>query len=275
MPRKNPLPLRELEICWRLREFRSKTKLAQSAFAKEIDIDSARLASYEHARAALKYSLAERLANTFKISLQWLAVGKGDILAFHPVPSLSDLKASPSAKFSEIYDQRLAPGKDFHDYGLLPRPLHFYGDRYATLKAMNQNFEVWLSRVPEARTDEFYQRFFQLIEQRFRSLFDTMPNAALQALLELRLENAKTHKSLLTDYSEKHTNESTMKPIPTLRGLLEAVKKATAKRGQRAALARAFKISPASLSEWLRGESEPGGEITLRLWKWVTDPKRH
>lgn len=269
MPRKVPLPQSEVEICKRLREFRLKTKLSQAAFANEIGIDSARLGSYEHARAPVQYSLFEKVAAMFKLSAFWLATGKGDLVDIGPIPPSEMLGMRDGALFSFVYEMELASGAEYHDYGKLPFPLHFNGDRSAILEDLRENLKAWLSRVPDARLDEFYQRLV-FRGQAFSSVYG---NDVMSQLIESRLV-AELGKVLLTNPSEKHTTGDVMKPIPALKDVLGAVRKATAERGERAQLARRLKISQASLSEWLRGESEPGGEITLRLWKWVTGSKR-
>jgi transcriptional regulator with XRE-family HTH domain len=39
--------------------------------------------------------------------------------------------------------------------------------------------------------------------------------------------------------------------------------------GAKSALAREFQVTPASVSEWLSGQSAPTAETTLRLLEWV------
>lgn len=53
--------------------------------------------------------------------------------------------------------------------------------------------------------------------------------------------------------------------------LLERLKRATAKPGKKSELAKALRpvVPLASVSRWLSGEREPGGEVTLQLLKWV------
>ena len=42
--------------------------------------------------------------------------------------------------------------------------------------------------------------------------------------------------------------------------------------GAKAELARALKVAPARISEWLSGEKEPGGDYTIKLLNWVERP---
>lgn len=43
----------------------------------------------------------------------------------------------------------------------------------------------------------------------------------------------------------------------------------TKQRGARARLAEILGVLPQTLNDWLRGRFEPGGEVTLKLQKWV------
>jgi transcriptional regulator with XRE-family HTH domain len=75
------------------------------------------------------------------------------------------------------------------------------------------------------------------------------------------------------------TDAETSLRIPQVKAqlpnLLERLKKATAETGKKSALAKflssALKtnVPLASVSRWLSGEREPGGEVTLQLLKWV------
>jgi len=56
--------------------------------------------------------------------------------------------------------------------------------------------------------------------------------------------------------------------------LIERLQNATKERGQRAELAREFKISPQQVNDWLHGRMEPSGEYTLRLLQWVEQQER-
>jgi DNA-binding transcriptional regulator YdaS (Cro superfamily) len=50
--------------------------------------------------------------------------------------------------------------------------------------------------------------------------------------------------------------------------------RATAVRGQKAALAKWLGVSMSSVSTWLAGTKEPSGETTLRLLQWAEQHER-
>ena len=54
------------------------------------------------------------------------------------------------------------------------------------------------------------------------------------------------------------------------KGLRVRISRAVSAYGAKSALAREFNVTPASVSEWLSGESSPTAETTLRLLSWVS-----
>ena len=73
-------------------------------------------------------------------------------------------------------------------------------------------------------------------------------------------------KRLLTDIHEYVNNVSVK---PQMANLLARLQSATKERGKKTELAAYLKVPLASVSQWLSGEREPGGETTLRLLHWV------
>jgi DNA-binding transcriptional regulator YdaS (Cro superfamily) len=78
-------------------------------------------------------------------------------------------------------------------------------------------------------------------------------------------------RKVLTMVSES-VKQSPMKA--QLPSLLERLKKATEERGSKSALAAYLGLPLASISQWLSGDREPGGETTLRLLHWVEQQER-
>jgi hypothetical protein len=59
------------------------------------------------------------------------------------------------------------------------------------------------------------------------------------------------------------------KATPLLNALLLRLNRETQGFGAKSRLAREMSVAPSQLHAWLTGESEPGGEATLTLQKWV------
>ena len=86
VPRKGPLPDREVNICKRVQAYRELTKLSRVAFAAHVGIDSSELARIEHARVALRYPVGDNIARRFNLNQRWLADGiepKNSYVEFH------------------------------------------------------------------------------------------------------------------------------------------------------------------------------------------------
>ncbi|MDB6110909.1 MAG: hypothetical protein JWR69_2659 [Pedosphaera sp.] len=103
------MPAREVEICKRLRIYRIRTGLSQIAFARDVGLDSTKLASFEHARAPLRYDVAYKILSTSLLNPQWLAEGIWPISSTAFFYNAKDLKAEPGALFSKVYDSLLKP----------------------------------------------------------------------------------------------------------------------------------------------------------------------
>lgn len=57
---------------------------------------------------------------------------------------------------------------------------------------------------------------------------------------------------------------------PRLAKLFVRVRRLTTERGAKSRLADILGVERARITEWIKGDFEPGGEITLKLLEWVT-----
>ena len=89
------------------------------------------------------------------------------------------------------------------------------------------------------------------------------------------LPGKKAEKNIKTgvDTIPQSDNIHPVKSEKLMPSLISDLRKATSKRGMKAELARAMKVSLPRISEWLAGAREPGGEYALRLAKWVKLPE--
>jgi hypothetical protein len=256
--------------------------------------------------------VAWRLSKEFRISLLWIESGLGSIESletdFLPDPIENNIRkfellttvvdGCKQAVNEALSNVDLTPVKLKHVPPLNARLPKFSSEdeigkgtidvesRIIVEEFLTTMAREWVAHAPLGKTTEMAAYICQAAQEFIDGLPAVSSDEVIRRWKALDLERIRNahlmrtfrrvtgQNKQLTQSSEKHRTGEVMKPIPSLKEVLSAVKKATAERGQRASLARRFKISQASLSEWLRGESEPGGEITLRLWKWVTDPKR-
>lgn len=241
------LPKREVEICKRLREFRELKRIARSKFAVSIGLAPERLASYESGRAPLRYAVVKQILKEYPINPIWLATGRES-------PCLLDIiddvlfpeAASRTALFSEVFEENYDAFKNsiaLQNYGLFERLMEVLRQ-----KDSSEAIQFLLSASPEA--------------------FTTLRNYNLfhKEALDILGPETKAKKRLLTDAA---TSDKPLDVKAQLPSLLERLKKATSETGKMSALAEYLGVPLASVSRWLSGKREPGGEITLKLLHWV------
>jgi len=79
-------------------------------------------------------------------------------------------------------------------------------------------------------------------------------------------ETESGEEMLLTNKASSLTSEG-VKPV--LPKLIERLKRATAMRGKKTALAKWLGVHRQCVTDWLSRKQEPGGEVTLLLERWV------
>jgi len=88
------------------------------------------------------------------------------------------------------------------------------------------------------------------------------PNTTKDNNFKMMLTKAATSSKLVADVKSQ------------LPRLLARLKTATKETGKMSALANFLEVPLASVSRWLSGKREPGGEITLKLLQWVEQQER-
>lgn len=291
VPRKNPLPATEIEICRRLREFRTFTRLTQAQFAYQVGLDWRTLASYEYARNVLNYTAAVHILRRFRaLNPFWLAEGPpAPMLAFFPrhYPSAKELGFRAKIPFSTVFELRLRQAfLSTQSYWVVPgQPPPFFNlpqnldGRIEAVEIFANLLSYWLAGQPDTRINEFLNAIMEAIGplaekfphdppsvqlERFKALFSADAHFPLAGPFQPAASSPI--KCPLTEFNE-YVNISTVET--EMARLLERLKTVTRKRGKKSELARVLGVPLASVSQWLSGAREPSGETTLRLQKWV------
>ena|ERR1044071_2689736 len=285
VPRKNPLPAREVEIGHRLMSARKAKRYSRALLARFADIDPSMLVRVEIGRAPLKYEPARRMLERLGVRASWLANGTGRIDAgtnlIGSIPAIEDLGITQTALFSEVFDRFLSQPLTPRLASAEPAPVlgeairRSVSGRRTALKTLNFYMRDWFLKVPDSKIN----LLFRELRKFGNSLVKSFPKEDWQTILqraadwdalESRIaEAAKTKGSQtfpLPNISESVNHLDVKAQLPNL---LERLRKATAARGTKSALAKYLKVPLASVSQWLSGEREPGGETTLRLLQWV------
>ena len=281
---KSFLPQREIEICQRVRQVRLKKKWSQPHFAKELGISRARLASYEYAKAPIRYELGRLVCYRFNVNQRWLAEGR------EPVDHTLDISQHTEALFpvrtlfSEAYDRFLKPeieerisavksfigrsfeAGDFDDVLLDSYPLIGASPREAALFFIKRSTEVASARMPPTLQLDFAQHIHKAVGafyQKHKVAIERWVSEQQMAGAAARAEKESAKEGLTVD------DVSNMNaPDMTLANVITRLRNVTRGFGDKAQLARDLDVTRAAVSAWLGGV-HPSGKTMLKLLSWV------
>ena len=304
MPKKSGL-INEIEVAIgaRVKQFRENIKWQQPGFAYELGISRDKLASIEYGRTPLRFELAKRLCERFDLSQCWLARGIGQP---HPcIPFSPDIEGQIPVRslFSEAFYHHLLPaigpnarklfevGKSLGMKVKFATPIGFSEEKRVEWM-LTQEVRAAFSAIPmELRADFCHEVLsaadnfcskhrvkrsrLGLIRPRDWPKDKPFPIAQSVGSYEFIRQDFKMD---LTDTESYEKLCSDMKlQLPSL---LDRLNQATKEAGKMTALADFLgkatrqKVPLASVSRWLSGKREPGGEIALLLLTWVEQQER-
>ncbi len=299
---KSFLDQREISVCVRLREARLAARFDQPTLAAMLGISRVRLASYEYAKAPVRSDIGLKACEALDISQRWLATGRRPMFGFVRLSDDTSVMMKPRELFLAAYNRLMKPvvdaayamldqsfGEDFMETGdLETRVMNpkswakvdkdvaavFWMDR--TLRLLCFAASSVIAREYAIELGELNQKFFARRRDRIiRSIKDAL-NADNPKLRGHECSGGRDNESL----TQAETSSSVGSVKSQLPNLLEELKKATAEPGKKTALAEFLsKVSGravplASVSRWLSGEREPGGEIVLQMQAWLKRPNQ-
>jgi len=304
MPRKTPLPEREVAICNRLREFREMTQLSRVAFARKAGVDSSLLVRYDFLLTPVRYGPAYKLISTYAINPRWLATGEGQRVSRLAMIDPAACRGMDREPFSAVYDISLGTG--IHNKGqgsLLGRAGSFSFNFPDTAVGRSQVYEHLVEfcddavlRVPGPALNEFLAAVLEFGYRRILSYPKTPDEVVLDRDVELRLLKMEIERMLALEWAalppdkrppswvdiEKNSSTGLDNVIPqitidgvakivptTVQDLVERVRVATQPRGARAGLARKLGVQRQVINGWLNQGKLPDAVVTLRLIQWV------
>lgn len=301
VPRTNPMPPEEAAVCARLAKFRKSKFLTRAAFARFVGMDARLLGSYELARSQLNYPSAFQILSRFPLlNPEWLAGDNQFMMELEQnitYPSPAELEYGPRASFIDVYrvflrDKILASRSAWLPDSSAPFPVfRFTLDIAGRLRA-EEIFRVWLRRWLAWLPDEQLNDYLNELKLKAEALLEKN-RAALHKREDVRRRVNEVEKlwiEMQTAFLRGRGSgttpgiilteaETSSKDVPVkaqLPSLLERLRKATAATGKKTELAEFLRrvtranVPLASVSRWLSGEREPGGEIALQLDEWAT-----
>ena len=279
MPRKNPLPARQIEIGQRFKALRKTRRWSRADMQILAGIDADTCRNVEQGRAPLRYNTAAAFLMFAKVGALWLATGEGEQESIIPLPSLKSLGLPEDALFVEVFDRHIRPhwvsdiGDDTEAGQLthIARAHHLERWFHANnLAAWSRN--EWLPRVPDSKLAEFSRKLRNAAEAAVSQYPPVSPDEYLERRTALATLDADYDaKKILTDVVLTDNIAAMQDQMLKLRARLI---KATVRRGQKAALAKWLKVPTSSISPWLAGRKQPSGDTTLRLLQWVEQQER-
>ena len=148
-----------------------------------------------------------------------------------------------------------------------------YGDRKGPFPILDRKLDAYFEKALIANKNTV----FSLGWPSLAWVLDENKDFQSQAIKSVQIPNLsgvetkKTppieNKSLTNVISSDNSNNVKTE----MQQLLDRLNKATADRGMKVALARFMGVPLPSISFWLSGAKEPGGQTTLKLLKWVEE----
>jgi transcriptional regulator with XRE-family HTH domain len=292
MPRKHSLPEPEKAICRRLREFRLDTKLSRVAFAKELRIDSSRLAAYEHARVPLRFVVVREIAMRFRLNPGWLADGDGPMRELITMGWWEGARPPEKELFSVGFERIR---KDVEYQVAMMKSMRGLGAMAPSIEKIQALFHLHPEALPgligsaltrdlESLPDASYPAIVRALAEVIAPFLQKGPPTAVEDAGTPHGSGSAGHSDasppaavqavdcdVLTSFNRDSSLSPTVRqPIESWPELRERLKRLTTQRGDRSALARKFKVTSSAVSEWMRGKNMPSADLTLRLSAWVT-----
>jgi hypothetical protein len=129
----------------------------------------------------------------------------------------------------------------------------------------------WILRVPDSKLTQLANRLYLRGWEWFRE-YPPDPveewEKRLEAMERARAEQESQKRLLLTDVAAS----GKLAPVKSqLKNLLADLNRLTREPGTKTKLADFLGAPLTSVSRWLSGEREPGGETTLKMLRWVQE----
>jgi transcriptional regulator with XRE-family HTH domain len=276
----------ERAICARLKSFRERIGWNRNSFAAQIALTHARLVSIEHALTPLSYEVAWKIKEVFGLSLMWLVDGnyppnERDVGRWPDPKTLNNPRELLSEVEKEMW-AKIDPDAELKRSNKNKKEDIFNPGAAALAVSLKEDIVNWMARIPEDKAFEFYQELLKFagdyldgcpaeseikIALRERALkWDEMRDE-----INRRLRHRMNKKIAVDKVGVSANNEGVKHSLPNL---LDRLEKATQEHGKKSELANFLGVELVSVSKWLSGAREPGGETTLKMLTWVEQQER-
>jgi transcriptional regulator with XRE-family HTH domain len=238
----------ERQVCERLSAARRFLNLSQDELAAAIGTTRDQLANIETGRTSLRFQIGWFACRHLNIDPWYLATGHSTGRGFRDINVASRQDISRDESFRSVCIGQL---RDALDPQKIPAQKQLYLDWPDDLVARSYERAVvgvasaFLSETPPALRAEALEYLTRILRE----------------FVEKRRQN-----NLLTETSISGNLPAVKLQLEKLR---ERLNRITKESGKKTDLAEFLGAPAASVSRWLSGEREPGGETTLQMLKWV------
>jgi hypothetical protein len=214
----------------------------------------------ECGRVSLKWPMGLAICRTFDVSQVWLAEGTEPIRPFFDLDAAQDFTMIPeSMPFSAVckgpWLKNLTLRHDLLTKSQAPASGLTLANAFQA--AIENCVRAYLIHVSEDRRLDF---------------LEGLPRALRRLLFEVELPRQSDFKKTLLTEASIHAN---LQPVKSqLDNLLATLNRLTKEPGNKTALADFLGAPLASVSRWLSGKRDPGGETTLKMFHWAEQRER-
>ena len=258
----------EREICVRFKEARERLNQSERNLAMLLGVTRDQLAGIEYGRTPLKSGVAISLAKFTGCNLNWLAEGSGPV--FGPLPNPNLIEQIPARSlFSQAWQtylkKHITRGAKYFGEGWegLDESLFIGGED--ALAYTKQDIEGLFKDLPAKLQWNAYAHIAKACRD-----YRQMNQAKITELNSLSV-SGQNNDDLTEAVTSRKFKGDVKKQLPSL---LDRLNRATKETGKMSALADYLKVPLASVSRWLSGKREPGGETTLQMLQWVEQQER-
>jgi DNA-binding transcriptional regulator YiaG len=248
------LPNCETAVCSRLATVRRVSKISQTEFAGTIGVTRDQLANVEVFRSPLRFWPGWRACRTLNVSQLWLSSGDG------PQKPFLDLNISHFLT-NEFADDRLL-------FRLMCATALFF-PLIAIEEEIHHGSSTRLLHGPELER-------LKLLSRNLHEQAGVLLRSAQQIDVDIlfsEIQRANLKKSGLTQ-SDACVTLGAVRSNPEMESLIVRIRRFTNNPDKRSELVKFLGVPRESVSRWLSGAREPGGETTLQLLNWVEQQER-
>ena len=207
--------------------------------------------------------------------LRWLATGQLPRSPFTPILEkiLDEAGAGTSILFSASFDRTLNPI-------VKARLESIARSQKTTVEGLDYIGFRDFHPAGGSAAEGHLEQVVEVIKQQFAKMDDDQQMRFVRRLIDIPASIWKNweveYKDILDSKSPTGSVTDMSLEVPTWAQLKKQIAKLTSAHGKKAALADELGVSRQVLGNWLSSDDQgtPNAELTLRLLKWVRDPKR-